>query len=299
MAASNDTDVPIDSLAYEDFVARSFEALQLTGIGKLTQHRHFRGKSGHNHQIDIAIEITIAGLDLLVLVECKCYRRSVEVSDVLEFVTRLQDIGAHKGAMVTTVGFQEGAVLLAKAHRIALLITAPKKEIKVAIGASANLIVGRRIVIDSKTKQPKLEPDVRAQLPVFPTSIAWYPSHSTPLSFREAWGVILASLFRGLILNEVRDGRIHVDARCPDCSAVITKFIHGCCRSCRQPLRVDSPEIPTWIQCSCGKRAHWTELDMIVGVCRCGSPRSALSLPALQDKELRKLFRKLKIDVAW
>jgi len=62
---------------------------------------------------------------MLILVECKHYKDKVEISDLLEFAQRIDDIGAHKGVVVSTVGFQEGAIKVADAHGIALVTTAP------------------------------------------------------------------------------------------------------------------------------------------------------------------------------
>lgn len=84
--------------------------------------RHYTGKSGHDHQIDVSVVFSLAGVRVIVLVECKCYSRRVQVNDVLEFATRLEDIGGHKGIIVSTVGFQEGAKKLAKSKGIALVV---------------------------------------------------------------------------------------------------------------------------------------------------------------------------------
>jgi formylglycine-generating enzyme required for sulfatase activity len=44
------------------------------------------------------------------------------IEDVLTFAGRIRDIPAHKGMIVTTVGFQQGAVKMAKANGIALVL---------------------------------------------------------------------------------------------------------------------------------------------------------------------------------
>jgi ribosomal protein L40E len=75
--------------------------------------------------IDIVIETQLAGLNILILVECKYYKRRVEIADVLEFAERLDDVGAQKGAIVTTVGFQDGATKVARGRGIALIVTEP------------------------------------------------------------------------------------------------------------------------------------------------------------------------------
>jgi predicted helicase len=62
------------------------------------------------------------GADLLVLVECKHYKHRVPVDDVEEFHSKIDDIGAQKGILITTVGFQSGALKAAKGRRIALAL---------------------------------------------------------------------------------------------------------------------------------------------------------------------------------
>ncbi|HVF61004.1 MAG TPA: restriction endonuclease [Thermoanaerobaculia bacterium] len=78
--------------------------------------------SGREIEVDISFETSIAGARLLCLVECKCYSKSVSVDEVEEFHSKLDDIGAHKGIMVTTVSFQDGAVKVAKGRGIALAL---------------------------------------------------------------------------------------------------------------------------------------------------------------------------------
>jgi acyl carrier protein len=95
-------------------------------VGRVHLRKHLEGKkSGHLHEIDIVIETTVAQLDILILLECKHYSRTVDVGDILTFASRIDDIGAHKGVMVSTKGFQEGTKKVARAHGIALVVTEP------------------------------------------------------------------------------------------------------------------------------------------------------------------------------
>ncbi len=84
-------------------------------------NRAYRGQSGHAHEIDVSAELVVGGCRLTILIECKQYRQRVATDDVLNFVGRVRDIGAHKGIIVTTVGFQEGAKKIAEAAGIALV----------------------------------------------------------------------------------------------------------------------------------------------------------------------------------
>lgn len=99
-------------------------SLGQTGLVNLKGYhlKKYLGKSGQEHAIDVSFETTLSDLRLLILVECKHYARSVGVEDVLTFAYRLRDVGAHKGIIVTTQGFQEGAVQVARAEGIALLL---------------------------------------------------------------------------------------------------------------------------------------------------------------------------------
>lgn len=64
----------------------------------------------------------------MVLVECKSYNHRVPVDDVEEFHSKLDDIGAQKGIMVTTLGFQNGAIKAARGRRIALALLTQKPQ---------------------------------------------------------------------------------------------------------------------------------------------------------------------------
>jgi hypothetical protein len=106
--------------AYERFVQQVMEAL--TGV-EVHHKRVYVGRvSRREIEVDISFETSIAGARLLCLVECKCYRKSVSVNEVEEFHSKLDDIGAHKGIMVTTIGFQDGAVKVAEGRGIVLAL---------------------------------------------------------------------------------------------------------------------------------------------------------------------------------
>ena len=89
---------------------------------RIRQNACFIGKSGYEHQVDISAEMKVAGVRFLILVECKSRSDVVEAGEVLEFASRIEDIGAHKGIIVTTRGFQSGALQLAKSKGIALVV---------------------------------------------------------------------------------------------------------------------------------------------------------------------------------
>ena len=108
---------------YELFTQRVMQ--ELASNGQTVRHKHpYKGRiSGRRIIVDVSFDITVVGgANILVLVECKHYSNTVEVGDVEEFHSKLDDIGAHKGIMVTTIGFQSGARDVAAGREIALAL---------------------------------------------------------------------------------------------------------------------------------------------------------------------------------
>jgi hypothetical protein len=111
---------------YEQFTRQVMASL----VGVTVHHqRVYTGRvSQRDIKVDVSFNYMIAGADLLFLVECKCYGHSVPVDDVEEFHSKIDDIGAHKGIMVTTVGFQDGAVKTARGRGIALALLTTEQQ---------------------------------------------------------------------------------------------------------------------------------------------------------------------------
>lgn len=72
------------------------------------------------YQIDVLAEYTALGCKNMVIVECKKHSRSIERAVVTELYAKLQSIGAQKGILISTSGFQSDAVKFANVHGIAL-----------------------------------------------------------------------------------------------------------------------------------------------------------------------------------
>lgn len=109
---------------YEEFVAqvmREFFGVDARRgqifLGRITQR---------NIKVDVSFELCIAGgARVLVVIECKHYKSKVSVDDVEEFHSKIDDIGAHKGIMITTLGYQAGSkkAALGRGIGLALLTT--------------------------------------------------------------------------------------------------------------------------------------------------------------------------------
>ncbi len=72
------------------------------------------------YTIDVLVELfLLGGAKFVILVECKHQRRPVERDEVIILDGKLRDVGAHKGMLFSTSGFQLGAVNYAATHGIA------------------------------------------------------------------------------------------------------------------------------------------------------------------------------------
>jgi hypothetical protein len=120
---------------YEELTARLAEDL-VQGAGdhpvRLQHGRqsHVSGGSGFPHQIDVAIWTA----SRLLVIECKCWRESIPVAQLLTFAARVYDIRAANpgiavlASMATTTGYDGGCSILAPFFGIELDSVASEHE---------------------------------------------------------------------------------------------------------------------------------------------------------------------------
>lgn len=73
------------------------------------------------YQLDIIAEFVALSVGFKVIVECKRYTRPVEREKIVVLADKVRSLGAHKGILISTSGFQSGATEYARQHGIALL----------------------------------------------------------------------------------------------------------------------------------------------------------------------------------
>ena len=95
-------------------LAASIQA-ELAPEAKVSANARLRGKSGKLRQIDVLIEQETGQYKLRIVVDCKDHKNPVDVNDIESFLGLIQDVGAHKGAMVAANGFTETAKIRATA----------------------------------------------------------------------------------------------------------------------------------------------------------------------------------------
>jgi len=116
----------VEPLEYEQFVTRVCqELLSCQGVQVYRQKEFVGRRSGRKIRVDACFEMGVLGTRVLFVLECKCHNRRLCAGDVEEFCSKLQDIGAHKGIMFTTVGYQAGAQQAARGCGIGLAELSP------------------------------------------------------------------------------------------------------------------------------------------------------------------------------
>lgn len=79
------------------------------------------GRSGVRHEIDVFYQFVRAGITHKVAFECKFTSRPTEKADLLEFHSKITDIGNLQAICVSKAGYQRGAIDYAKHYGIQLL----------------------------------------------------------------------------------------------------------------------------------------------------------------------------------
>jgi len=94
-------------------------------LEKLTNFKIIHNKKikidDESYQIDIFAEFIALTVKINVLIECKHQKRPVERDEVIILIDKLHTLSAHKGILISTSGFQSGAVKKAEKNGIALL----------------------------------------------------------------------------------------------------------------------------------------------------------------------------------
>jgi restriction system protein len=111
-------------LSSEDFEKTVKEILKASAHGldefNAIHREQIKGLDG-SYEIDVTARFRALGADFLVLVECKHHKNPIKREMVQVLHNRVQSVGAQKGMLFSTCGFQKGAIEYAEAHGIALV----------------------------------------------------------------------------------------------------------------------------------------------------------------------------------
>jgi hypothetical protein len=101
---------------YERFVA-SLYSCEASDTLTVIPNAELVGLSGIKRQIDLLIDTRLEeDVSRRVIIDAKCRNRKIDITDVEAFEGMMRDCRAHRGILVCTSGFTEGASLRAQAH---------------------------------------------------------------------------------------------------------------------------------------------------------------------------------------
>lgn len=93
---------------YEKLAARIISELE--PHAQVTHNDKILGSNtGRKRQIDVSIRATVAGIDLLIVVQAKNYARPANISAVDAFASVVSDVRAAKGILICNAGFTKPA----------------------------------------------------------------------------------------------------------------------------------------------------------------------------------------------
>lgn len=163
-----------ESVEYERFVRDVMEALlRAQGLATVkVQHDVQVPGTFRSHQVDVYWEYRLAGVLHRVVINCKRYRSTVEVTDVHTLMGVLADMPGVRGVVVTTVGFQKGAMEVAQGHGIGLkVIREPLDEdygdrlrsLRGVVKVRQHELVGLDVEVDGQWISANLSPESGAR----------------------------------------------------------------------------------------------------------------------------------------
>lgn len=101
----------------------------------IVEHNRKELVNGQKYQLDGYIEYDLLEVRHKVIVECKRYKNPVSREKVSVLKDKVQELGAQKGILITTCGYQEGAMNYAKEHGIGLMRVVDKGLLTVQASA--------------------------------------------------------------------------------------------------------------------------------------------------------------------
>ncbi|HLJ90307.1 MAG TPA: restriction endonuclease [Candidatus Angelobacter sp.] len=102
---------------YERFVASLYSSAASDTVTVIPNAELLGAISGVPRQIDLLIDTRLEDdVSRRVIVDAKCWKRKVDVTDVEVFEAMMRDCRAHRGIIVCASGFTEGAKRRAQTH---------------------------------------------------------------------------------------------------------------------------------------------------------------------------------------
>jgi len=132
---------------------------QLTPNAKVRHNEFVIGKSGAKNQLDVTVRALIGQYEYFCVIECKDWGSKVGINTIRAFNSKVDDVNAKQGVIVSAKGFTSEAKKYADIHNIILYKLVDAESEKWNEAALIPIIVGRINlntaeveIIDNQTK---------------------------------------------------------------------------------------------------------------------------------------------------
>ncbi|WP_162854621.1 restriction endonuclease [Sphingobium estronivorans] len=123
-AATSLSEMFTDWGGFEQFVAE----LHRTGSVSVEHNVTLIGRSGASRQIDVLVRHKEGLYEHLIVVECKFRKSPIKREQVDAMATTIREVGASRGVIFSTCGFQSGAIREAAHQNISLYVVRPLED---------------------------------------------------------------------------------------------------------------------------------------------------------------------------
>jgi hypothetical protein len=175
--------------------------------------------NGAIHAIDVAARRTVAGVDLLWIVECKFWSKPVDMGAVRDLRTLVLDLGADHGLLMSESDFQSGAVMTSKQKNITLTSLDHLRANAADEILAARLALAEKRLMDLSLRVDRdLRPftmrsahelaSLAARLP--PEIVEEFAARPEAIEYAAGWLEVLSRV-EGLTMDDARAFNLHPD----------------------------------------------------------------------------------------
>ncbi len=119
---------------YELFVKEYFKTQLKNSFNTDIDVKHqenLKTVTNREYNIDLNYKFNVGGVDYLTIIECKHWKSTITRDLILTVKEKASDLAAHKSILVTTKGFQSGAIEYAKEKGVGLIKMTTSGQVEV------------------------------------------------------------------------------------------------------------------------------------------------------------------------
>ncbi|MDD4781139.1 MAG: restriction endonuclease [Tissierellia bacterium] len=168
------TPIAFEELCFE--VVKGYAEKEKLSDFQITHNKKIPVNDG-TYQIDVYAEFTALGVKHKTIIECKRQSHPIKREVVVVLAGKVRSLGAQKGILISTCGFQKGAIQYAKQYGIALLQIINEQVMHIQNSTQMPNVEQQKIMLEYRKRLPQhcvMEWDLEFDYP----SIEAYPTEA-------------------------------------------------------------------------------------------------------------------------